>query len=265
MKNQRAGYPDAYGPLFWKRQDDRRLANEAATFKATQQAIRGELDRIFMGHKLKTYRIKKKRTVFGHGTTLRGVSYKRTILKGVEQKFHNFGSVIVPTTGGEIVDSINIIAQGSFPFQRVGRKVHLTSFGWRWRLKMLSKTAANDSSDTVRIIIYLDTQCNGTAATVLDLLDDADFQSFNRLASRGRFRTLMDRTYTLTPNGALAANTLEVVINDSFYKKLDIDIEYDGVTGALSEITSNNIGMLMIGTDQLTTVSSNGRIRYTDY
>ena len=40
-----------------------------------------------------------------------------------------------------------------------------------------------------------------------DILESDDYQSFNNLANKGRFVTLMDRTYELNSNGAAGDGT----------------------------------------------------------
>ena len=49
----------------------------------------------------------------------------------------------------------------------------------------------------MRVMLYHDKQANGATAAVLDILESADYQSFNNLVNSGRFRILMDRTYAM--------------------------------------------------------------------
>lgn len=164
------------------------------------------------------------------------------------------------------------IAQGDGESERIGRKICVKSIGWKFRVSLPTRVGAGSGlADTIRVIVYLDQQTNGVAAGVTEILESADFQSFNNLANKGRFKTLMDRTYNLTnPSGAGdgAVNDFsELHISDSFYKKCSIPIEYDNSagTGAITTMRSNNIGVLMIsGGTALATFNSKMRIRYTD-
>lgn len=128
----------------------------------------------------------------------------------------------------------------------------------------------NDTTgnDTVRIILYLDKQCNGTAATVTQILESDDFQSFNNLSNKSRFRTLMDRVYDLNATAGMgngtANDTVATQINDSLFKKVNLPIEYDSTAGAIAEIRSNNICMLILSKDGRAVLDSQMRLRYSD-
>ncbi len=102
-------------------------------------------------------------------------------------------------------------------------------------------------------------------------IQTADFQSFNNLANKGRFRVLMDRTYSLNytsmaSDGAAVVSQAATTMHDSFFKKCNIPIEFDSTAGAITEIKSNNIGVLMIGQDSgdASTFFSKMRLRFVD-
>ena len=76
------------------------------------------------------------------------------------------------------------------------------SINWRFSI-FRGASSSVVSADEVRVILYLDKQTNGAAAGITDILESDDFQSFNNLANKSRFRTLMDRTYDYnTPSAA---------------------------------------------------------------
>ncbi len=169
--------------------------------------------------------------------------------------------------GGTITDSIHKIAQGITEKTRIGRKLTIKSINWRFNVGLPPGTSTSTTNDTVRVIMYLDKQCNGAAAAVTDIIETADYQSFNNLANKSRFTTLMDRTYTL--NAQLSGNgttvdSAEVVENDAFYKKCTIPIEFNAADGLISEIRSNNIGVLIISEGGLATFGSKIRVRFSD-
>ena len=124
--------------------------------------------------------------------------------KGLELKFRDF-STDLPTmaTAGTIRESMVTISQGTGESQRIGRKCTIKAINWRFKVELPITTGTSaQPSDVVRIILYLDKQCNGAAATVTNILENALYQSFNNLANKSRFRTLMDRTYDMNYTAA---------------------------------------------------------------
>ncbi len=173
----------------------------------------------------------------------------------------------VISAAGTVTDTINGIGQGTTEIDRIGRKCTIKSINWRFQISLPPGTAVSTTNDTVRVILFLDKQCNGATATVLGIIETADFQSFNNLANKSRFRTLMDRSYQL--NASLSGNgttvdSAEVVENDAFYLKCDIPLEFDNTTGAITEIRSNNLGVLLISEGGLATFGSKIKLRFSD-
>ncbi len=79
----------------------------------------------------------------------------------------------------------------------------------------------------------------------------------------------MDRTYAMyNPAGAGDALDFgEMVVEDKFFKRCDIPVEYNdsATTGVISTMTSNNIGVLALASNGDTcSLDSVMRIRYTD-
>ncbi len=187
-----------------------------------------------------------------------------------EYKFHDLdiNDPTVSATGTIVEDNVVEIVQGTTESNRIGRKLTVKSIDWRLFIQLPATSVPGATSETVRVLLYLDKQCNGTAAVVLDILETADFQSFRNLANTGRFRVLMDRTYDLNSSSGSYDGTNdqfgEHIVNDAFHKNCTIPIEYSGVNGLISEIRSNNIGVLMISSSGLSQCSGKMRIRYSD-
>ncbi len=199
--------------------------------------------------------------------------YGRGLGSAQEMKFHDLDidDAVIAQNGNIVQASCNLIAQGVTESTRVGRKCVIKSINWRFRVLLNEvNDAANPSpGDVVRIIVYQDRQCNGATATVLGLLETDNFQSFNNLANKNRFLTLMDRTYTmnaLTLSADAAGNfdAADMSINDTFFKKCNIPIEFDNTTGAITEIRSNNIGVLLLSNIGVSGLDSKMRLRFTD-
>ncbi len=189
---------------------------------------------------------------------------------GQELKFHDVElNAVDVSAAGLITASINLIAQGVTESTRVGRKCNLMSINWRYNIELNETTDDQKTGDTLRMILYQDKQCNGATATVTGILESANYQSFNNLANKSRFRTLMDRTYTLAcqAGGTSAAGVDQfgkVTVDDTFFKKCNIPIEFDSTTGAITEIRSNNIGVLLITKEAELTLDSKFRLRFSD-
>ncbi len=171
-------------------------------------------------------------------------------------------------------DSCNQIAQGLTDKTRIGRKVTIRAIGWRFDMTWIALGSANMSAvavnDTVRVILYLDKQANKLTAATTGILASADYQSFNNLSNKGRFRILMDRSYDFHVTAAAAdfdANIADVAgtnLNDAFYKSCNIPIEFSAGTGALTEITSNNVGVMTLSKNGVCSFTSKMRVRFTD-
>lgn len=167
--------------------------------------------------------------------------------------------------------SVLLLVQGVGPTQRVGRKVTVTDINWRvnYELPNADSVVAPKSGDMVRAIMYLDTQTNGATAVVTDILEDAEYKSYRNLENQGRFRIIFDKTiamnYMATNGDGADNNYSERNYWTTFYKKCSIPIEYTGATGAITEMTSNNIGILYISKNGVAAMESTIRIRYTDF
>ena len=175
-------------------------------------------------------------------------------------------------TNASAEGSLVRIAQDTTESTRIGRRCTIRSINWRFQISLpsLDGVATAPNGDTLRIILYLDKQCNGTVAANTDILESADFQSFNNLANKSRFRTLMDRTYSLTYEAGGSNGTTQdwaqVVMQDTFFKKVNIPIEYDNsaTTGALATIKTNNLGVLFLSNTGTGGFVSKLRLRFSD-
>ncbi len=187
-----------------------------------------------------------------------------------ELKFHDVDLDDAVIAGpGTITPSINLIAQGATESQRIGRKCVLKSIMWKYRMSLPEVDAAGTfgPSDLVRVIMYLDKQCNGATAAVTDILESDDFQSFNNLANKNRFVKLMDKSYTFNyqaggSDGAGVISGAQVDMNETFYHKCNIPLEFDAATGAITEIRSNNIGVLLLSRNGVCAFGSKIRLRF---
>ncbi len=214
----------------------------------------------------------KKRRMFVPGKDRVGGYYGRYAGRHGELKF--FDSTLtdaVVATGGNFTNSINKIPQGVTESERVGRKCTLKSLWWRYQVTLPRQDAVVVSSngDSIRIVLYLDKQANGATATAADLLETDTFHGFRNLSNQNRFVWLYDKIHNVNYSG-MASDGAGVVsqepktFNFMCYKKLDLPVEFSGTTGAIGEIKSNNLGVMLMSANGICGFDSNIRLRFSD-
>lgn len=189
---------------------------------------------------------------------------------GTELKFfdENGSEASIPDTGTITFFSINNIVQGTGEDERIGRKCTIKSLHVRYHVTLPSTLDPQDvgSPDTLRFIIFVDSQANGTNAEVTDILESASFQSFRNLANSQRFTILCDKFHVLNTTAAAqdASNISTGPVHRQilFNTKLNLPLEFSGVTGNLTELKSNNIGVLVISANGFIGVSMRFRLRF---
>lgn len=178
------------------------------------------------------------------------------------------------TTSGVITNaSLNLIPQGVTESTRVGRKCVVKSVHLRGMVTLRQSTNGAQCADRFRMIVYLDKQANGATATVSGddgLLSSAVIDSFRDLNNTGRFYVLSDKTFAMNPaaaEGNAAVNICERIYHLQLNKRCNIPLEFSSTTGAISELRSNNIGVMCIASETVVNVSQvryTTRVRFTD-
>lgn len=204
------------------------------------------------------------------------VSSFRTSGPKDELKFHDLDidDASIAAAGTIAEDNCVEIAQGTTESTRIGRKAVVRRISWRYEIILASQTVVTTTSETVRVILYQDKQCNGATATPALILASDDYQAFNLISNKNRFKILFDRLHVLKcPSGSGRGTTDTLAFGEDrirvqmFLKKLNIPIEYDNsvTTGDIASIRSNCIGVLLLSqTGALTSLLSKMRIRFTD-
>lgn len=203
---------------------------------------------------------------------IEGMPARRFLARvGAEQKYKDtFGPIHIRTTAwGDsmqtIFASLNLIGMGITATSRIGQKVGLTKIDYDFDLANL-KAAEN----RVLIIIVLDTQCNGTAATADKVYDygASTIGAFRNIEYTHRFRVLKRLDAKLSP--------IDLDGSAKKYRgvmKVNLPIIYDNSNpgGAIGNVKSNNIFVIAAasqpGIDPTTgsaAVTCNFRLRYTD-
>ena len=179
-------------------------------------------------------------------------------------------------TGTLLDDSLNHVAQDATETGRIGRKIIVSSLSMRGNIAFGSTATIGDMDQYIRIIVFVDKQANGAAATMADVVSTAgvvDVDAFRNLSNIGRFQILYDRTKRMWVDavGQTAAGTFTSVPQSypwAFHKRVNIPIEFDSsaATGAITTITSNNIGVMTICSAAAVapSVGYTARIRFRD-
>lgn len=186
---------------------------------------------------------------------------------GAESKFFDVDAndAVIASNGTIVHDSLNHIANGTGESNRIGKKCTVTSIHWRYRLHLPSTATLGNATEQVRTVIYLDKQCNGATAAVTDIFEADDILSFRNLANSGRFQILADKTFEMNSGGAEgfgAIGTLPVILSGQWHKKCNIPLEFNSTTGAIGEIRSNNLGLLVFGVQGVASLTSKVRLRF---
>lgn len=185
-----------------------------------------------------------------------------------EAKFFDSTQSTSPVpTAGVVLDSINEIPQGTTEKNRIGRRCTVLLVDLHVQLKLPATTTVGDADDIVRFILFCDKQCNGATAAVADILETGNYRAHYNLANINRFKILHDKTYkVIAPNGGVGSTPNWQSGPDIRYfkilKRLHLPIEFDSTTGAITEIRSNNIGVLVISESAVAALTGTYRLRF---
>lgn len=173
------------------------------------------------------------------------------------------------TTGLILAPSLNLMQQGNGETDRIGRKCVIQSVHIKMRVRQAAATSTVTTDNLVRIMVYHDKQSNGGPATAALLLTTDDILSFRNLQTTGRFRILYDTTravYTPLSGNGTASVSGEKQLYVKMNKKCNIPLEFDASTGAISDLTTNNIGIAVWIQDTAPAVvfQVSARVRFSD-
>lgn len=195
----------------------------------------------------------------------RATGYAPTTMLKPEKKYLDKTVALTGSNqNGTMVNSICEVPQGTADASRVGGKINIVSVNMHCIVSVDDVVSAQWSDGNVRMIVFQDKQANGAGATVTDILETANVLSFRNLDNVDRFVILADKIWT---TGTVTSSDLHTSVGLKYYKwskKVNIPVSYSGATGAVSEIKSNNIGLLVISVATLENVNVTTRIRYTD-
>lgn len=172
----------------------------------------------------------------------------------------------VGSTGNITNTSLNLIPSGTGESQRVGRKVVIKRIHLKYVCVLKETGTSSSTDDGVRVIVYLDKQCNGATASVTDILETTQYLSFNNLANKNRFTILMDEHTDLRSQSGGGSTVAfgRMAVTKQWHHKCSLPIEFSSTAGSLTEIRSFNIGILTISDRALIELNGKARVRYLD-
>jgi len=198
--------------------------------------------------------------------------------------------------------SLNLIGSGAGASQVVGKSCMLASIYLRALItveRALDTDIVAVSSDvlqsqqTVRVLLVQDTQFNGAAPTISDILavpDPAAGAQINYLMNLNnsyRFKVIMDEYINLDPHmsfgtavlvtgpagGPIVSSEKHFQLNHgdaknlTKFKRLSVPLEFASQTGAnrtLSEVRTNNFSLWLCGSSGSINLKYQCRLRYSD-
>lgn len=194
---------------------------------------------------------------------------RRITAPAPEVKFHDTTFVITALPGGIILPSVCEVAQGVGSNERIGRKIVVSKVQLYFQSLLLLTQNPSQAWDQVRFVIYQDKQTNGAAAVPGQLYEAVDPFAFRNLRFTDRFRILYDQRISINLTAASGTQGTDTfgshVEVGQFSKDVNIPVEFSNPAGLLTAIASNNVGFLVLSSqNQRTTVSGRFRIRYYD-
>lgn len=179
---------------------------------------------------------------------------------------------VIPATAGNTY-MLNNIAQGDNDNQRNGNKITLLRIKMLGEISLPTTTTVANMNDILRIIIFKDKQCNGVQATVTSILDTANIWSFYNEDNipenhPRRFTIYYDKFHTISASGVgfqgtyIESGTTRKVFK--LNKKLNIPIQFNSTTGAITEQNSNTLGLLVISLQGAMYIDWNTEVSFCD-
>lgn len=277
----------------------------AETYPEKPQAFISEIDwnvrrytmkRTAAAWRKKAPKAKRRNISTGYSAPLYKSIKSRKAPPGAELKVHQIGqngtilstdsSTTVPTYSQ--VGSLNLISQGDGQGNRQGIRLTLKEIHINGEVGMDNNSSV-DWTDLVkgdaffRIIVYIDHQCNGAAASVTDFFDTGPvseyaFGVFNNLVETGRYTVLKDKRVKVSAIAPVFGDdpgstnfwhqAASVTRYQMHCKNLDVRINYGDGSANLAAVRTNNVGMFILCSKALKDQMFHeyrARIRFYDY
>lgn len=193
-----------------------------------------------------------------------------------ELKYVDTDLDIGPTlTIGKVFDTCHAIPNGITDSERTGRTVVVHAINFRYTLTLPGSGTGGGSDiplegDIVRVLLFLDTQCNKAKADTTDIIADVSILSFNNLTNRNRFLVVYDKTHEINYTGLARGSSgktkqAAISFHTCVYKKMATTISWANAFAGVSHMTSNNYSLLVISDKGVASFASKFRVRFTDF
>lgn len=182
----------------------------------------------------------------------------------VEKKFFDTALSFLIDATGEVpaTGQLALIPQGDTSTTRDGRQATIKSIQIRGSF-LYAPAASGVAAQVCYLYLVLDRQANGAAAAVTDVFTSTDMRANQLNLNNSRRFRIMQR-WAIEFNSCAGVTTAynNVAKSLEYYVRCNIPMDWNSTTGAITEITSNNI-FLIAGSDgnQDDTVSFNGSCR----
>ncbi len=178
------------------------------------------------------------------------------------------GPTVISATGNIINAGLELIRIGTDEIDRIGSNITLKSIAVRMQMRLPVVNSAEGQDDVIRVMLVVNHQTNGVQATVAQVLESADHLSFNNLALQDRFTVLMDKYYPLShtaggPNSATTTKWCGFSVMDTYFKKLNMSVDYNADTGAIGDLQGASLFFLVVSVIALGTFEAEIRLRFT--
>lgn len=178
--------------------------------------------------------------------------------------FYNMSSAFGPGGAGAPAATLLGIPQGTTKNTRIGNKIFVKRI--RAHLSIILPTVT--SGEILRVILYKDKQANGAAATVTNIMENAavqNWESFQAMDYVDRITIIKDRIINLNPTiGVSSTSNTPMTLYMKFTHKANCEVHYSSTTGALTEVQSDNYGIMLVGLNGTATVAGTLRVTFID-
>lgn len=169
------------------------------------------------------------------------------------------------------------LAQGTGASQRIGQRITVKSIQLRLHVQPSSAASTGPFGGVFHMALVLDRDAKGTAPSITDLYTTSDMTtSMINIGYSERFRVIkkwQSVLYATGQEGGTGDYYGPMCVPIDYYHKEDIPVRYSSSTGAISEITGNNL-FLVVGGFTMASASTQdlkparvlgaARIRYVD-
>lgn len=169
-------------------------------------------------------------------------------------------------SAGVILNSLVLVPQGTTDVTRIGNKITVTNINLRGFAANDDLTTALTGGGYLRVILYVDKQANGATAAVTDILKSAVIHSFRNMDQVDRFIILQDKFYNIPIKTTDALHTSIETTMWSMNIKCKYPVHFSSTMGAITELRSNNIGLLYISDTPTLNAANVGtaRVKFID-